>query len=217
MDKNQIFYHKGDLPAGVTSHGWLSVDTETMGLCPMRDPLCCVQLMTANKDGTKNEVHIVHFPLSNQNDDKYDAPNLKKLLSRDDLVKIFHFARFDVAVIACYLDIFISNIFCTKIASKLTRTYTDQHGLKNLCSELLGVTLSKEKQTSFWGADELSKEQLHYAANDVIYLPQMMTILSKRLASCDRLEVAKSCFEFLPSRAWLDLEGFEDKDIFAHH
>jgi ribonuclease D len=201
-----IAVHKGDLPDNVTFEGSVAVDTETLGLNPKRDRLCLVQLSSG--DGT---VHIVQLAKG-----EYDAPNLKKLMSDPKIEKIFHFARFDVAVMKEYLGVDIAPIYCTKIASKLCRTYTDYHGLKELCRELLGVSLDKHQQSSNWAAEELSKEQLSYAASDVLYLHKLKDKCNEMLEHVERKELAYKCFEFLPTRAALDLDGWESYDIFHH-
>ena len=200
-------YHIDDLPKDLVLKGDLAIDTEAMGLNNHRDRLCLIQL--ADESG---EIHLVHF--KNQN---FDAPNLKKVLNDDSRMKIFHFARFDVAIIQHYLQIDISNIFCTKISSKLCRTYTNYHSLLDLCQELLGVKISKQQQSSDWGADTLNKNQLQYAAQDVKYLHQLRDKLIVLLNREGRLEIADECFNFLPTKTKLDLLGWIDLDIFAHH
>ena len=177
-----------------------------MGLNPFRDRLCVVQLSSG--DGT---AHLVQFPLG-----QYDAPNLKKLLVDPAVTKLFHFGRFDIAVFKQYLGVLTGPVYCTKIASKLVRTFTDRHGLKDLCKELLNIELSKQQQSSDWGAEELTEEQLKYAASDVLYLHQLRAKLDTMLAREGRLGTAQACFEFLPIRAQLDLEGWPELDIFAH-
>ena len=201
-----ITLHKNDLPADVTFGPRIAVDTETLGLRHERDPLCVVQI----SDGD-NDAHLVQL-----NRNTYDAPNLKKLLADTAVEKIFHFARFDIATIKKYLDVECTPVYCTRTASKLVRTYTDRHGLKDLCRELLGVELSKQQQSSDWGAEELTEQQMEYAANDVLYLHKLADILSERLKRENRLELARQCFDFLPVRADLDLEGWPDTDIFEH-
>ncbi|TNE42363.1 MAG: ribonuclease D [Alphaproteobacteria bacterium] len=201
-----ITLHKGDLPADVKFEGSVAIDTETLGLNPHRDPLCLVQLSSG--DGT---AHLVQLDRA-----AYDAPNLKALMEDESVLKIFHFARFDLAAIAYYLDAMPSPVYCTKIASKLVRTYTDRHGLKDLCRELIGVDLSKQQQSSDWGADELADAQLKYAASDVLYLHQLKEQLDVMLAREDRVDLAEACFGFLPARAALDLAGWPEVDIFAH-
>ncbi len=202
----KIKLHKGDLPDGLDLGPLVAIDTETLGLNPHRDRLCLAQLSSG--DGT---CHAVQFAAG-----QYAAPNLKKLLTDPKVTKLFHFARFDVGVFRQYLGVDCKPVYCTKIASKLVRTYTDKHGLKDLVRELLGVDLSKEQQSSDWGASELSEKQLAYAANDVAYLHQLKTALDAMLAREGRTQVAQACFDFLPSRAELDLKGWEDVDIFAH-
>ena len=207
-----INLHKNDLPDGVTFTGSIAVDTETLGLKPSRDRLCLVQL--SQGDG---EVHIVQFePESEHNKDPYEAPNLKAVLNDRQLVKIFHFARFDLATIAQYLGVHAAPLWCTKIASKLVRTYTDRHGLRNLCQELIGVDISKQQQMSDWGAETLTEAQLDYAASDVLYLHQLRDVLNGMLEREGRMEMAQACFDFLPMRAKLDLAGWPETDIFAH-
>ena len=201
-----VTLHKGDLPADIDFGSAVAVDTETQGLSLVRDKLCLVQLSAGDGDA-----HIVQV-----NRQTFDCPNLKALLSNPEVEKIFHFARFDVAMIARDLGINMTPIFCTKIASGLVRTYTDRHGLKDLCRELLGVDLSKQQQSSDWAADELTKAQLDYAASDVLYLHQLRNILSARLYRENRFDIARACFDFLPTRAALDLAGWNDVDIFSH-
>lgn len=201
-----VHFHKNDLPDGMTFSGSLAVDTETQGLSMVRDKLCLVQLSAGDGDA-----HIVQV-----NRDTYHCPNLKAVLSDQTLEKIFHFARFDVAILKRDLDIDVTPIFCTKIASGLVRTYTDRHGLKDICRELLSVDLSKQQQSSDWASDALSEAQLNYAASDVLYLHQLKTILTARLLREKRFELAKACFDFLPARAQLDLNGWDDIDIFSH-
>jgi len=201
-----IKLHNNDLPAGLTFGGSVAVDTETMGLRPHRDRLCVVQLSAG--DGT---AHLVQLDGSD-----WSAPNLKALLADPAVLKIFHFARFDVAVLKYHLGVATGPIYCTKIASKLARTYTDRHGLKDLCGELLGVELSKQQQSSDWGAEKLSDQQRHYAASDVLHLHALKSKLDAMLQREDRAGLAKVCFQFVATRAQLDLAGFEDTDIFAH-
>ena len=202
-----VHLHEEDLPGDVFAPGPLAVDTETMGLITPRDRLCVVQL----SDGQGDE-HLVRF---NPGTD-YAAPNLKAVLADPARVKLFHFARFDLAAIAHYLGITATPVFCTKIASKLVRTYTDRHGLKDLVRELLGKELSKQQQSSDWGGPVLSDAQLEYAASDVRYLHAMHAILVERLEREGRTALAQACFDFLPHRARLDLAGWPDKDIFSH-
>lgn len=201
-----VYLHKGDLPDSVTFNGAVAVDSETMGLSLIRDPLCLVQL----SDGGP-EAHLVQLDRSS-----YDAPNLKRVLIDPARTKIFHFARFDIAMFMRDLSVITTPIYCTKIASKLVRTYTDRHGLKDLTKEVLGRDISKDQQSSDWGAPELSDAQLAYAASDVLYLHQLKAKLDEMLAREGRVEIAQSCFEFLPTRAALDLAGWEESDIFAH-
>jgi ribonuclease D len=202
----KIKLHKNDLPNGLDLGPIVAIDSETLGLNPIRDRLCLVQLSSG--DGT---AHMVQFT-----DGKYDAPNLKALLADPAITKLFHYARFDVAMFRRYLGVMTTPIYCTKIASKLVRTYTDKHGLKDLVKELLGTDLSKEQQSSDWGAPDLSEKQLAYAANDVAYLHRLKDALDVMLAREGRAELAKACFGFLPTRAELDLAGWPDTDIFAH-
>ena len=201
-----IELHRGDLPADIKLGSEIAIDTETMGLDPNRDRLCLVQL-----SGGDGVCHIVQFA-----QDSYDVPNLIKILVDPARTKIFHFARFDVAMIQRYMNVLCAPLFCTKIASRLTRTYTDRHGLKDLCKEVLGVDLSKQQQSSDWGASELSQDQLHYAASDVLYLHALKERLTEMLAREGRTELAEACFRFLPARAVLDLAGWAAEDIFAH-
>ena len=202
----KIKLHKGDLPNGLDLGPSVAIDSETLGLNPQRDRLCLVQLSSG--DGS---AHMVQFEAG-----KYDAPNLKRLLTDPSVMKLFHFARFDVAMFKQYLGVVTAPIYCTKIASKLVRTYTDKHGLKDIVKELLNVDLSKEQQSSDWGAPELSEKQLAYAANDVAYLHRLKDVLDSMLAREGRTALAKACFEFLPSRSELDLAGWGEVDIFAH-
>ncbi|MBE0533218.1 MAG: ribonuclease D [Rhodospirillales bacterium] len=201
-----IEVHRGDLPAGVDFGPVVAVDTETMGLNPHRDRLCVVQLSAG--DGI---CHLVHFPTAS-----YDAPHLKALMADPAITKIFHFARFDLAVMRRYLGVVCQPVYCTKIAAKLTRTFTDRHGLKDLCKDLLGIELSKEQQSSDWGAETLTAEQVKYAARDVLYLHELRARLDRVLAREGRTELAQACFEFLPYRAELDLGGWDEPDIFRH-
>ena len=201
-----IKLHKGDLPDGLNFGLHVAVDTETLGLNPLRDRLCLVQLSAGD-----NEAHLVQFDGSD-----YRAPNLKKLLEDPGITKIFHYARFDLAVISHYMNVICAPVFCTKIASRLTRTYTDKHGLKDLCGELLGVEISKQQQQSDWGAESLSQEQMNYAAIDVLYLHRLMTILELRLSREERQRLAQASFKFLHTRVELDLSGWVEQDIFSH-
>lgn len=201
-----IFLHHGDLPNDVDLGNSIAIDSETMGLLPHRDRLCLVQLSAGDGDA-----HLVKF------DGKtYDAPNLTAQLNDPDRLKLFHFGRFDIAVLKKYLNIDCAPVYCTKIASRLVRTYTDRHGLKNLCQELLGIDISKQQQSSDWGAAELSQAQMEYAASDVLYLHQLKEKLDVMLAREGRKELAAECFSFLPVRAELDLAGWDETDIFAH-
>ncbi len=200
------YLHMYDLPADVAFDGDLAVDTEAMGLNNLRDRLCVVQLSDGNGDA-----HLVHFP-----EKKFDAPNLKKLLSDRSRTKLFHFARFDVAIIQHYLDVLVEPVYCTKIASKLARTFTDRHSFKELCRELIQVDISKQQQSSNWGAPELSEQQIDYAAADVLYLHQLREKLNVMLEREGRLELAMKVMQGLPARALLDLEGWADVDIYSH-
>ncbi len=202
-----VYLHEEDLPKGVLGAGPLAVDTETMGLITPRDRLCLVQIC----DGGGDE-HLVRFAPGSA----FDAPNLKAVLADPARVKIYHFARFDLAAIGHYLGITAAPVFCTKIASKLIRTYTDRHGLKDLVRELLGKEISKQQQSSDWGGPVLSDAQQEYAASDVRYLHAIHAILTERLAREGRTEHAQACFDFLPVRARLDLAGWAEKDIFSH-
>ncbi|WP_298964977.1 ribonuclease H-like domain-containing protein [uncultured Roseibium sp.] len=203
-----IRYHRGDLPdlSAYEKASAVAVDSETLGLNPHRDRLCVVQLSPG--DGSADVVQIARG--------QADAPNLAALMTNPSKPKIFHFARFDVAVLKHYLDIRVSPVWCTKIASKLVRTYTDRHGLKDITRELLGVELSKQQQSSDWAAETLSDAQLTYAASDVLYLHDLRDRLLAMLKREEREHIAKACFDFLPTRAELDLKGWEDNDIFAH-
>ena len=201
-----VYLHEADLPAGVLAPGPVAVDSETMGLNPHRDRLCLLQI----SDGRGDE-HLVRFAPG-----QYDAPVLKAVLADPERVKLMHFARFDVAVIHRFLGVWATPVFCTKIASKLVRTYTDRHGLKDLLKETLGVEISKQQQSSDWGAGELSEAQKEYAASDVRYLHRAHAVLVERLAREGRTHMAQACFDFLPTRAELDLAGWPEADIFAH-
>jgi ribonuclease D len=198
--------HKGDLPASVTFSGDIAVDTEAMGLNNKRDRLCVVQLSDGNGDA-----HLVQFDKG-----AYSAPNLVKLLNDSKRTKIFHFARFDLAIMREYLGIRLNNVYCTRTASRLARTYTDRHGYKDICKELLGVDISKQQQSSDWGSGSLTQEQIDYAASDVLHLHKLRAKLDEMLAREGRAELIKACFDFLPYRAELDLAGWEHDDIFAH-
>jgi ribonuclease D len=202
----EVALHKYDLPDDVSLGNSVAVDTETLGLKPERDPLCLVQLSSG--DGT---AHLVQLDRKD-----YNAPNLKRIFLDNKCLKIFHFARFDVTVLRHYLNVNCQPIFCTKIASKLTRTYTDKHGLKDLCKELLNIDLSKKEQASDWSVEELSKEQLEYAASDVLYLHELKGQLEKKLKKLDRFNLAQDCFNFIKTRTYLDLNGWPDIDIFEH-
>lgn len=201
-----VHLHKGDLPETVRFSGAVAVDSETMGLSLVRDPLCLVQL----SDGG-GEAHLVQLDRAS-----YEAPNLKRVLSDSSVLKLFHFARFDVAMFMRDLSLVCTPIYCTKTASRLARTYTDKHGLKDLTKELLGRDISKDQQSSDWGAPELSDAQIAYAASDVLHLHALREKLDAILTREGRLEIAQACFDFLPSRAALDLAGWEAVDIFAH-
>lgn len=206
--------HRGDLAAGMDFGDCVAVDTETMGLDPHRDRLCLVQL--SDKDGNCHMVHFPHTDSGAASGPTYDAPNLKALLDDPKITKLFHFARFDVAVLSHYIGAACTPVYCTKIASKLGRTFTERHGLKNLCSELLDIDLSKQQQSSDWGADDLTREQVQYAAGDVLYLHRLREKLDVLLAREGRSQLAAACFEFLPARAALDLAGWDGEDIFSH-
>jgi len=201
-----IELHRNDLPAGLKLGAVVAIDTETMGLDPARDRLCLVQLSAG--DGSAHLVQMLAGPA--------DAPNLKALLTDPNVTKLFHFARFDMAMLRKALGVVTAPVYCTKIASKLARTYTDRHGLKDLCRELLGVDLSKQQQSSDWGAPQLSKDQIEYAASDVLYLHALKARLDEMLAREGRTTLARSCFEFLATRVALDLAGWREDDIFAH-
>jgi len=201
-----IHLHRGDLPAGVSFPGSVAVDTETLGLKPHRDRLCLVQLSAG--DGT---AHLVQLDGRD-----WSAPRLKALLADRRVLKIFHFARFDLAVLKQYLGVDTTPLYCTKIVSKLVRTYTDRHGLKDLVLELAGIELSKQQQSSDWAASELSRQQLEYAASDVLHLHAVKARLDAMLERSGRRRLAEAAFDFLPARVALDLTGFDDQDIFAH-
>jgi ribonuclease D len=203
-----VHFHEEDLPAGVFAPGAsVAVDTETMGLITPRDRLCVVQI----SDGGGDE-HLVRFAPGSD----YAAPNLKTVLADPERIKLYHFARFDLAAIRHYLGVTAAPVYCTKIASRLVRTYTDRHGLKELVRELVGVDISKQQQSSDWGAPELSDPQKDYAASDVRFLHAMKDKLDERLMREGRMALAQSCFDFLPARAELDLAGWPEIDIFAH-
>jgi ribonuclease D len=201
-----IRQHKGDLPSLENYARQVAIDTETMGLNPARDRLCVVQLSPG--DGTADVVQIAQG--------QTEAPNLVKLLADPDVTKIFHFARFDMAALYAAFGVMAGPVYCTKIASKLVRTYTDRHGLKDIAKELLGVDLSKQQQSSDWGADGLSDAQVDYAASDVLYLHDIKRHLDRMVKREGRLDVAEACFSFLPTRVMLDLGGWSETDIFAH-
>lgn len=201
-----IRLHKRDLPDDYQTSSSIAIDTETLGLNPHRDRLCLVQLSVGN--GSADLVQIAQG--------QRQAPNLTRLLARNDITKIFHFARFDLAVLQKTFGSRVNGVYCTKIASKLTRTYTDRHGLKDLVRELLGIDISKQQQSSDWGADDLSEAQLAYAASDVLYLHSLREKLDMMLAREGRSDLAAECFAFLPARADLDLMGWPETDIFAH-
>jgi ribonuclease D len=202
----KIKLHKGDLPEGLELGNSVAIDTETLGLNPLRDRLCLVQL-----SGGDDICHAVQFAPGD-----YAAPNLKRMLGDPNVLKLFHFARFDVGMLKRYLGVTAAPVYCTKIASRLARTYTDKHGLKDLVRELLAVDLSKEQQSSDWGAPNLSEKQLAYAANDVAFLHRLKVALDAMLVREGRSAHAEACFAFLPARVELDLAGWPDTDIFAH-
>ena len=211
MPNATIHLYQDDLPEGLALGPVVAVDTETMGLNPHRDRLCLVQL-----SGGDGHAHIVQLIPGERGGRGYDCPNLKRLLGDPATEKLMHFGRFDVAVLQHYLRITVGPVRCTKIAAKLVRTFTDRHGLKDLCKELLGVELSKQQQSSDWGAMELTSEQLAYAASDVLYLHALWAKLEPILIRENRLALAEACFAFLPTRAELDLLGYEQPDLFAH-
>lgn len=198
--------HQGDLPDGIEFGDSVAVDTETMGLHPRRDRLCLVQLSAGDE-----KCHLVQLKAG-----EYDAPNLKALMADPKVLKIFHYARFDVATLRHHLGVVTLPVYCTKIASRLARTYTDRHSLKDLCAEMFKVDISKQQQQSDWGADKLSREQLEYAATDVLYLHRIKEILDARLAREGRTGLAQACFDFIQHRAALDLAGWNDIDVFDH-
>jgi ribonuclease D len=201
-----VHLYSGDIPSSIDLGDTVAVDTETMGLAPSRDRLCLVQLSSGDGDA-----HLVQLSRG-----EYDAPNLKRILGDPDVLKLFHFARFDIAVLRAYLGVSCQPVYCTRTASRLIRTYTDKHGLRECCKELLGVEISKQQQSSDWGAVDLTEEQLTYAANDVLHLHALREKLDDMLTREGRMELARKCFEFLPARAGLDLMGWQDADIFAH-
>ncbi len=200
------YLYQNDLPDDLDLGGVVAIDSETMGLFPHRDRLCVIQLSSG--DGNAHLVQI------SQN--QSEAPNLCKMLADPEVLKLFHFGRFDIAVMLNRFGVVTAPVYCTKIASKLARTYTDRHGLKNLLQELMKVDISKQQQSSDWGAKVLTKAQIEYAASDVLYLHRLMDILNERLVREGRMEMAKACFDFLPHRAALDLSGWPDVDIFSH-
>jgi ribonuclease D len=198
--------HRGDLPEGVEFGSAVAVDTEAMGLNPHRDRLCVVQL-----SGGDGDAHLVQLAPG-----AYDAPRLKALMADPTVAKLFHFARFDLGMIYHYLGVMAGPVYCTKIASRLARTFTDRHGLRDLCKDLLNVDISKQQQSSDWGAPTLTEEQLRYAASDVLHLHALRTKLDAMLAREGRIDLARATFDFLPTRVLLDLEGWAEQDIFAH-
>ena len=198
--------YQGDLPDNLDLGSIVAIDCETMGLKPYRDRLCVVQL-----SGGDGNAHLVQIAKGQKS-----APNLSKLLENPEVLKLFHFGRFDIAAMYHAFGALTAPVYCTKIASKLVRTYTDRHGLKNLLQELLDVDISKQQQSSDWGADKLSDAQVSYAASDVLYLHRLRDVLNERLEREERAEIAQACFDFLPQRALLDLQGWPDEDIFSH-
>lgn len=200
------FLHVSDLPDDLDLGPFVAIDCETMGLNPHRDRLCVVQL-----SGGDGNAHIVQIKKG-----QTEAPNLVRLLENPNVLKLFHYGRFDIAAMLAAFGAVTAPVYCTKIASRLVRTYTDRHGLKNLLQELLNVDISKQQQSSDWGADTLTEAQLEYAASDVLYLHQLREVLNGRMIREGRMEMAQACFDFLPMRAQLDLEGWPDTDIFAH-
>ena len=202
-----VRFHRHDLPdLNLYDVEAVAIDTETLGLNPHRDRLCVVQISPG--DGTADVIHIAPG--------QREAPNLVSLLRNSSITKLFHYGRFDLAVLYNAFGVMAEPVFCTKIASRLTRTYTDRHGLKDICAELIGVNLSKIQQSSDWGADQLTPEQIEYAASDVLYLHRLRDVLASRLARDGRADEAEACFRFLPTRAKLDLMGWDEEDIFAH-
>jgi ribonuclease D len=206
-NKPAIYLYQNDLPDNIALGNMVAVDTETLGLNPKRDRLCLVQLSSG--DGNAHLVKFAHGPIT--------APNLKKLLSDPKVTKIFHFARFDLAALQQHLGIMATPVYCTKVASRIARTFTQHHSLKTLCKDLLNIELDKQQQTTDWGAATLTPEQLAYAASDVLHLHALKDALDQVLKRESRDALAKSCFEFLPTRALLDLHGWPEEDIFAHH
>ncbi len=211
MPNGTIHLYRNDLPPDLNMGPVVAVDTETMGLNPHRDRLCLVQLSSG--DG---HAHLVQLIPPSRGGFGYDCPNLRRLMADAGTVKLMHFARFDVAVLQHYLNITVAPVKCTKIAARLVRTFTDRHGLKDLCKELLGVELSKQQQSSDWGALDLTSEQLAYAASDVLHLHALWAKLEALLIREQRLSLALDCYAFLPARARLDLLGYEQPDIFSH-
>lgn len=201
-----ITLHRNDLPDGLDLGRVVAIDTETMGLRPHRDRLCLVQLSSG--DGNAHLVQIAKG--------QTEAPNLVRMLTDPGTEKLFHFGRFDIAVMAHAFGAVARPVYCTKIASRMVRTFTDRHGLRNLCQDLIGVDISKQQQSSDWGAEKLTEAQMEYAASDVLYLHRIRAVLDERLAREGRLELAQACFDFLPDRALLDLAGWPEEDIFAH-
>ena len=201
-----IELYQGDIPSDLEFGDAVAVDTETQGLHPERDRLCLMQLSSGD-----DAAHLVQFAA-----DGYAAPNLKKLLRDETVTKIFHYARFDLAIIQRYLDDDCRPVYCTRVASRLARTYTDKHGLKDICAELLDVEISKQQQQTDWAAEDLTPAQLEYAAADVLYLHRLKDVLNRRLQRENRVETAQACFDFLPYRAAMDLDGWSALDIFAH-
>jgi len=204
MSTHQMY--QGDLPNGFSLPGDIAVDTEALGLNNKRDRLCLVQL--SNGDGT---AHLVQFAPG-----KYNAPNLTRLLTDKKRTKLFHFARFDLSIMQEYLGVMAAPVYCTRTASRLARTYTDKHGYKEICKELLGVDISKQQQSSYWGSETLTAEQIEYAAADVLHLHRLREKLDAMLIREGRMELAQACFAFLPHRAMLDVAGFANEDVFAH-
>lgn len=201
-----VTLHEGDLPDGLNLGPIVAIDTETLGLRPQRDRLCLVQLSSGDEN-----VHLVKFSTSN-----YAAPNLKKLLADKNVIKLFHFARFDIGVLHAYLGVVTAPVYCTKVASRIARTFTSHHSLKNLVKDLLATDIDKQQQTTDWGSATLSPEQIEYAATDVLYLHRIRAILDASLVREGRKELADACFGFLPHRALLDVAGWAEEDIFAH-
>lgn len=208
MPKREIIVHTNDLPCDFVARGDLAIDTEAMGLHIGRDRLCLVQLYCSHD--TTDTVHMVHFK-----GDMYDAPNLKRILTANTILKVFHFARFDLGILQHTFNISIENIYCTKTASRIARTYVQHHGLRDLCAELLQVKISKQQQTSDWGSGQFTQEQIEYAANDVIFLHRLKEILDTMLEREGRMGIANKCFAFLPTRAYMDVLGWPDS-ILAH-